>query len=273
MFYIQVLVISSSPKVTARTIIKSIIKHFSVPFQECKTYLRVNVLTHLLRSFFEDKLRWRQADDGGLHQRPRQHIRESDSLDVSCSGARVSHTQVNFADVSDGDVGHSRYVAVTTFPLVLQDDVAGAAVTRQGDLHQGNIGTVRQAEEEERDQTWSCPHGEFDSRLWRSECRRFDFQLGQHAGHPGGGEQQVDGHVFFGTDGQFAMSSQTLLRAKQTLELRDKINQLHQQEFPQESETSPVWKGSWSLMWMPFGFIDHQVATVQMKRFLLVTEK
>lgn len=77
---------------------------------------------------------------------------------------------------------------------------------------------------------WSCSHDEFDSRLRRSEHRRFDFQLGQHAGHPGGGKQQVDGHVLFGTDGQFSVSSQTLLRAKQTLELRNKINQLDRQE-------------------------------------------
>lgn len=75
--------------------------------------------------------------------RPRQHVGESDGFDVRRSGARVSHAQVNFADVSDGDVGHGRDVAVAPFPLVLQDDVAGAAVTRQGDLHQGSMGTVR----------------------------------------------------------------------------------------------------------------------------------
>lgn len=91
--------------------------------------LRVKVLTHLLRSFLEDELRWRQADDGGLHERARRHVRESHRLDVSCSGARVPHAQVDFADVSHGDVAHGRYVAVTAFPLVLQDDVAGAAVT------------------------------------------------------------------------------------------------------------------------------------------------
>lgn len=104
--------------------------------------MQVKVLTHLLRSLLEDKLRWCQADDGGLHERPRQHIGESDSFDVRRSGAGVPHAQVNFADVSDGDVGHGRDVAVAPFPLVLQDDVAGAAVTRQGDLHQGNMGVV-----------------------------------------------------------------------------------------------------------------------------------
>lgn len=112
--------------------------------------MQVKVLTHLLRPFFEDKLRWRQADDGGLHERPRQHIRESDSLDESCSGAGVSHTEVNFADVSDSNVGHSRYVAVTPFPLVLQDDIAGAAVTRQRDLHQGKAGTVSQTGDKQK---------------------------------------------------------------------------------------------------------------------------
>lgn len=104
--------------------------------------MRFKVLTHLLCSFFEDKLRRRQADDGGLHERPRQHIGKSHSLDVSCSGAGVPHAQVNFTDVSDSDVSHGRYIAVTPFPLVLQDDVAGAAVARQGDLHQRSKGTV-----------------------------------------------------------------------------------------------------------------------------------
>lgn len=123
---------------------------FPGPFSSVKKHiLQAKVLNHLLRSFFEDKLRWRQADDGGFHERPRQHIRESDSLDVSCSGAGVSHTEVNFADVSDSDVGHSCYIAVTPFPLVLQDDVAGAAVTRQGDLHRGNAGAINRAGDKE----------------------------------------------------------------------------------------------------------------------------
>lgn len=228
-------------------------------------YLRVKVLTHLLRSFLEDKLRWSQADHGGLHERPRQHIRESDGFDESRSWACVPHAQVDFADVSHGDVSHGCDVAVAPFPLILQDDVAGAAVTWQGDLYRGNTEMVsstahmnksweekkeevkefikqwgkltkmrwkrtRQGEgwQQNRVRGLSRPHRELDTRLWRSEPGRFDLQLSQHAGHSGGGKQQVDRHVFFGTDGQFSMSSQTLLGAKEALKLRIKANQVYQ---------------------------------------------
>jgi len=66
------------------------------------------------------------------------------------------------------------------------------------------------------------PHSEFDPGLRGPASRLLYLQLGQHARHPGGSEEQVDRHVLFGPDGQLAVSGQTLLQTEHALELREK---------------------------------------------------
>lgn len=72
-----------------------------------------------------------------MHKRPALDVREGHGFNKGSSGAGVPHTQTHFADRADSDVGQRRHVAVAVLPLVLQDDIAGAAVARQRNLRMG----------------------------------------------------------------------------------------------------------------------------------------
>jgi len=89
---------------------------------------------YLLCPLLQDKLRGRQADDGGLHDRPALHVGEGHGFDERGPGAGVPHAQAHFADAADGDGAQRRHVSVRLLPLVLQDDVARPAVARQRNL-------------------------------------------------------------------------------------------------------------------------------------------
>ena len=62
--------------------------------------------------------------------------KQAKAFTEGCPGARVPHTQTHLADLSSGDARQRGNVAVGLFPLILQDDVTGAAIPRQGNLTQ-----------------------------------------------------------------------------------------------------------------------------------------
>lgn len=72
-----------------------------------------------------------------MHKRPALDVREGHGFNKGSSGAGVPHTQTHFADTANSDVRQRRHVAVAMLPLVLQDDIAGAAVARQRNLRMG----------------------------------------------------------------------------------------------------------------------------------------